>query len=75
MTSTNMATNPQTEQVCLLKCDFRDTEALLTNTQKEKVLLPNALVKINLEGEFFTSILNARQYRRRLHLAKLIWNK
>lgn len=50
---------PRTEQVFKLKCNLISTDAILLAQEKEKVRLPNALVKINEKGEFLTSIINA----------------
>lgn len=50
---------PRMEQLCKLKCNLKNTDALLTGIEKEKVRLPNALVRVDNNGEFITSILNA----------------
>lgn len=40
-----------TEQVCL-NFDIRNTETILSATEKEKLFLPNTLVETNNYGEF-----------------------
>lgn len=49
---------PKTELIFKLKCDLVGTNAILLGLEIEKARLPNALVKINEKGEFFTSNLN-----------------
>lgn len=44
-----------------MKCELRNAEVLLSGTQLENVKLPNAIVKVNITREFFTSILNLMQ--------------
>lgn len=47
------------EKAVKLKCTLVNTDAILIAQEKEKVYLPNALVKVNQNGEFFTTAINA----------------
>ena len=48
----------RTEKIFKLKCDLKNTDAILHAQENDKVRLPNALVRVNERGEFFTSIVN-----------------
>lgn len=48
----------RSEKIFKLKCNLSNTDALLSAQEKDKVRLPNALVKVNEKGEFLTSIVN-----------------
>ena len=50
---------PRTEKAIKLKCNMFNTDAILIAQEKEKVYLPNSLVKVNQNGEFFTTAINA----------------
>lgn len=50
---------PRTEKICKLTCNLSNVDAVLHMQEKEKVRLPNALVHVNENGEFFTSVVNA----------------
>ena len=50
---------PRVEQVFKLKCtNLKDTDAICPSFEIEKVKIASSLVKINSNGEFFTTIIN-----------------
>lgn len=63
---------PRTEQIFKLKCNFKNTEAILHAQVKEKVRLPNALVKINEKGEFYTTIVNINAIQKTINFSDII---
>ena len=48
----------RTEKVYKLKCNLANTDAILSAQENEKVRLPNALVRVDENGEFLTTIIN-----------------
>ena len=61
----------RTEQIFKLKCDLSSTDAILFTQEKENVRLPNALIRINNNGEFLTSIINANAIPKTIDFSEL----
>lgn len=61
----------RTEQIFKLSCNLKNTDAILYSNEKEKVRLPNALVKVNAHGEFYTSIANTNAMEKSIDLSDL----
>lgn len=63
---------PRTEKICKLKTNkLRNTEAILLAQCIDKVRLPNAIVKINQQGEFLTSVLNINMIPKTINFCDL----
>jgi len=60
------------EKICKLKCNLANTSAILYAQEKDKVRLPNALVKVNEQGEFLTSVINANVINKTVEFSDII---
>lgn len=63
---------PRCEKVCKFKTNqLKNTDAIILAQEIEKVRIPNALVKINQNGEFLITVLNANAIPKIVHFNNL----
>lgn len=61
----------RTEKVFKLKCDLSNTDAILSGQEIDKVRLPHAIVNVNGNGEFLTTIINANAIPKTIDFSNL----
>lgn len=62
---------PRTERVFKLKCDLKNTAAFLNKQDYDLVKIPNAIIQINEQGEFLTTVMNCNTIAKTLNLNNL----
>lgn len=67
----SLTIEPRTEKVCKLKCSLSNTNAILVGQEIEKVYIPNALVYIDENGEFSTTVLNVNAIEKTIDIPNL----